>query len=118
MEWFNGPSIEEVGIFAVLQAYRCGRVRLPLYQRDAVWSGGRVCALWDSLLRGFPITSFFLVRGKGEDSSRCFAMNGIRGEVRETGNEPYYDVLDGQQRLAAIVAGIGRDSSIRLWIDL
>jgi hypothetical protein len=118
MEWFNERNIEEVGIFDILAACNAGKLRLPLYQRDAVWSEGRVCALWDSLLRGFPLPSFLLVKGKGEDSSRGLAMDGIRGAVVETGGELYYDVLDGQQRLSAILAGTGRDSNIRLWIDL
>lgn len=115
MNWFNERGIEEIGIFEVLEAYRAGQLKLPLYQRDAVWSEGRICALWDSLLRGFPLPAFLLARGEG--SSRVFATNGW-GEVADTGSQPYFDVLDGQQRISAIIAGTGRDSSIRLWVDL
>ena len=32
---------------------------LPALQRGAVWSASQTEALWDSLVRGFPIGSFF-----------------------------------------------------------
>lgn len=31
---------------------------LPAIQREFVWSTGQICALFDSLMRGYPIGSF------------------------------------------------------------
>ena len=62
MDWFQkSKKIAELPLFAALQAKSEGKIILPLYQRDAVWSEGRICALWDSLLRGYPLPSFLLV---------------------------------------------------------
>lgn len=117
LPWFTERGIEEIALSEVLNAHRQGKLRLPLYQRDSVWSEGRVCGLWDSLLRGFPIPSFLLVEGKG--NSRDFADNGVRGATAGTGSELYYDLLDGQQRLSAIIAGTSPDATrLRLWVDL
>ncbi len=116
MPWFDERGIEEVGLFDVRKAYSNKTLMLPLYQRNAVWSEGRICALWDSLLRGFPLPSFFLTRGNG--TSRRLSENGVIGTVIEKIENKYFDVLDGQQRLAAIIAGIEPNPSIRLWIDL
>jgi hypothetical protein len=40
MRWFNRGRIQEITLFEALQAKREGRIYLPLYQRDAVWSEG------------------------------------------------------------------------------
>jgi Protein of unknown function DUF262 len=36
-----------------------GRVRLPPFQREFVWSPTKVIDLMDSIYKGFPIGSFF-----------------------------------------------------------
>jgi Protein of unknown function DUF262 len=115
MEWFKERYTAEVSISEILDCIVNKKLRLPLYQRDAIWSEGRICTLWDSLLRGFPLPSFLLVKG---DSGRAFAGDNVRGRVISDDTEAYYNVLDGQQRLGAIIAGAGKDSGIRLWVDL
>lgn len=116
MDWFQDErSIEEISLFDLPKAYDGQKLKLPFYQRDAVWSEGRICALWDSLLRGFPLPSFLLVKGKG--NSREFPYDSSRGKS-VTKEDGYYDVLDGQQRFSAILAGLSNTPDIRLWIDL
>ncbi|MBI5591830.1 MAG: DUF262 domain-containing protein [Deltaproteobacteria bacterium] len=116
MEWFKDRYVTEVPISGILDCLDEKKLRLPLYQRDAVWSVGRICALWDSLLRGFPLPSFLLVKGDG--SGRALAGDKARCKVVSDDTEAYYAVLDGQQRLWAIIAGAGKDPGIRLWVDL
>ena len=36
-----------------------GRVRLPPFQREFVWSASKVLDLMDSIYKGFPVGSFF-----------------------------------------------------------
>jgi hypothetical protein len=116
----NDQSIKEIDFFEVMEKTYGDKtlVKLPLYQRDAVWSEGRVCALWDSILRGFPLPLFLLVRGKG--NSRSLAQDGMRTETNRNTDEDYFDLLDGQQRMIAISHGVmpGNTSTVRLWLDL
>jgi hypothetical protein len=88
-----------------------------------VWSEGRICALWDSLLRGFPLPSFLLVQGKLEQGK------GYGKDFQDTTLDPhgqtvasqgeFYHLLDGQQRLTAIdVITRPEEKPIRLWLDL
>jgi hypothetical protein len=66
-----------------------GTLRLdPKYQRNPIWSLGQKCFLIDSLISGSPIPQVFInVQMKGQ------------GKNRET----IYEVVDGQQRLRAIL---------------
>lgn len=117
MNWFDGDSsIKEVALFDAVQKTEEKKILLPLYQRDAVWSEGRMCALWDSLLRGFPLQSFLLVEGKGD--SRSFGQE--KRESTESSKIGYFDLLDGQQRLTAIIRGVStaEKETVRLWLDL
>ncbi len=61
------------------------QVLLPHLQRGWVWKPEQVEALWDSMMRGFPISSFVLF------------------PTEET--PPRYLLLDGQQRAKAIALG-------------
>ncbi len=82
------------------QHYR--RASLPLLQRGAVWKAYQVEALWDSLLRGFPLGSFILSRfdrQMGEQSAKYCAV------VGKVDKDPEFHILDGQQRANAIAVG-------------
>lgn len=59
------------------------KVSLPDIQRGFVWKVYQVEALWDSILRGYPIGSFLLTRGEQQNLL----------------------LLDGQQRATAIMLG-------------
>lgn len=62
---------------------RRDRYEIPDWQRDEVWDTPRKQLLIDSIIRGWKIPKFYFVK------------NGDKGEAT-------YDVVDGQQRLAAI----------------
>lgn len=57
-------------------------IHIPEIQRGSAWDARRVLDLWDSLFRGFPIGAFY---------------------VASRSEEPGYDLLDGQQRLRALL---------------
>ncbi|MCG3774169.1 MAG: hypothetical protein JW395_0986 [Nitrospira sp.] len=61
----------------------------PSYQRDVVWSNGESQKLIESVLRGIPIPSVILQRAKTSDASER------------------YQIVDGKQRLTAILRFIG-----------
>jgi hypothetical protein len=60
----------------------------PRYQRNPIWSIGQKCFLIDSLISGCPIPQVFInIISEGSGSNR----------------KTYYEVVDGQQRLRAIL---------------
>jgi hypothetical protein len=69
--------------------YKTQTLRLtPKYQRNPIWSIGQKCFLIDSLISGNPIPQVFI---------------NIVTEGSGTKRKTFYDVVDGQQRLRAII---------------
>lgn len=95
-----------------------GILALPPVQRTAVWSPKQVIDLWDSLFRGLPIGSFFLVKRFGKDDTKVRGMNST-GHTVSAGDDGF-DLLDGQQRMRAMLLGLmGPVLENRyLWVDL
>lgn len=76
---------------------------LPNLQRGAVWKPLQIELLWDSLLRNFPIGTLIVL----SDSLDC--------------DKPKGEILDGQQRIRAIISGfnkVNKDSDSIVWVDL
>jgi hypothetical protein len=90
-------------------------IALPPVQRSAVWRPKQVVDLWDSLIRGLPIGTFYLVK-QVEGERPVDTWNGKATEI----STPGYDLLDGQQRVRALLIGaVGFPEEKRcLWIDL
>lgn len=90
------------------------RYFLPAIQRPFVWESERIVRLFDSLMKGFPISSFLFWDVAPENKSNWqtyrFAENFRRGEVHnERANLDGLDVtlvLDGQQRLTSLLIGL------------
>jgi hypothetical protein len=79
-----------------------GRIKIPKFQREFVWSKEQTANLIDSLIKGFPIGTFIFWKTK--DKLR---------EVKNIGNidlpdvpkgELVHYVLDGQQRITSLYA--------------
>ena len=90
---------------------------LPAIQREFVWSQEQICALFDSLMRGYPIGAFlfwevkkkslrkhnwyeFITRYHQKDDPHCHELT-IADRSRGV-----TAVLDGQQRLTALNIGV------------
>jgi hypothetical protein len=90
------------------------RYFLPAIQRPFVWSPEQVVALFDSLLKGYPISSFLFwavePQNRGNWQIYKFAENFKYGEVHtelaETDGRDVILVLDGQQRLTSLLLGL------------
>lgn len=78
---------------------KSGRLRLPEMQRGYVWRAPQVCALLDSLYRGYPSGSLLAWKTEGNTPTREFAV-GRQSEQSER------LLLDGQQRLTSLCAVI------------
>ena len=81
---------------------RNGRIGLPDLQRPFVWKDNKVRELFDSMLKGYPIGYFMLWESPADYESKKSAI----GDNSKTYEEPKELVIDGQQRLTALVAAM------------
>jgi hypothetical protein len=88
---------------------------LPALQREFVWTADQVCALFDSLMRRYPISAFLFwqVPVDGRDDVEAYEFlhsvqsNQNRAKLARMhcqGDMTF--VLDGQQRLTALLVGL------------
>ncbi len=106
----------------VEQAYD-GKVCLPNFQRDFVWTREEVADLVRSIVRGYFIGSLLLLRC--DPKTPPFAPMFLRGSS-PANREPRPEllVLDGQQRLSSLIYALTapdlslKDSSQRRWFFL
>jgi hypothetical protein len=104
------------------QAYE-GKICLPDFQRDFVWTREEVADLIRSIVRGYFIGSLLLLRC--DPSNPPFAPAFLRG-ARRPQEEPWpvHLILDGQQRLSSLIYALTapdlslKDSSQRRWFFL
>jgi hypothetical protein len=85
-----------------------GGVRVPSFQRGLKWKTEDVVALFDSIYRGYPVGSILLRKGKA-DASRI-QVGPISIDAPEI--EAALWVVDGQQRLTALTAGLSRPTPV------
>ena len=78
-----------------------GRVRLPPFQREFVWSVGKVIDLMDSIYKGFPIGSFFYWKADRKYVTLFRDIKSLCLPSPAPEQEPFF-ILDGQQRLTSI----------------
>jgi uncharacterized protein with ParB-like and HNH nuclease domain len=88
---------------------------LPAIQREFVWSPDKVIQLFDSLMRGYPISSFLYWELKPENRDKWQVYRFI-DDAREGGShntlastdgvQQLTLVLDGQQRLTSLLLGL------------
>jgi hypothetical protein len=100
-----------------------GKICLPNFQRDFVWTREEVADLVRSIIRGYFIGSLLLLRCDAENPP--FAPIFLRGS-NPTHRAPHPEllVLDGQQRLSSLIYALSapdlslKDSSRRRWFFL
>lgn len=81
---------------------RNGRIGLPDLQRPFVWRDSKVRELFDSMLKGYPIGYIMLWESPVDYETRKSTI----GDNAKTYDEPKELVIDGQQRLTALVAAM------------
>lgn len=85
-----------------------GEVRVPVFQRGLEWQTRHVLELFDSIYRGFPIGSLLLRRAPATAGPVHIGPVALFGT--ETRSALW--VIDGQQRLTSLVAGLGRPKAL------
>ncbi|WP_156898043.1 DUF262 domain-containing protein [Methylocapsa acidiphila] len=94
-------------------------IAMPPVQRSAVWRPKQVLDFWDSLMRGLPIGTFYLVKQAEKRKVTMADGDGTGGKTIET-PFPGFDLLDGQQRVRALWVGTHgcAEEERCLWVDL
>jgi hypothetical protein len=91
-----------------------GEVRIPEFQRGLTWETKDVLALFDSIYRGFPIGSLLFRRGPAQAGPLKIGPLDLFGV--ETSRALW--VIDGQQRLTSLAAGLARPGPIWMASDV
>lgn len=95
---------------------------LPAIQRPYVWTPEQIVRLFDSLLKGYPISSFLFWDIDGPQSSELdiykfiedFKYGDFHNEIATSGGEHLTLVLDGQQRLTSLLIGLRGTYKVKL----
>jgi len=108
---------------SVCRTFSEGKICLPDFQRDFVWTREEVADLIRSIVRGYFIGSLLLLRC--DPSNPPFAPAFLRGARRPQGEpRPVHLILDGQQRLSSLIYALTapdlslKDSTQRRWFFL
>ncbi|GJD81762.1 GmrSD restriction endonuclease domain-containing protein [Methylobacterium gregans] len=94
---------------------------LPAIQRPYVWQPEQIIALFDSLLKGYPISSFLFWDVNPDRRAdweiykfvENFRHGDTHNETAETDGRRITLVLDGQQRLTSLLIGLRGTYSVR-----
>ncbi len=107
-------------VTGLVEAAHEGKICLPNFQRDFVWTREEVADLVRSIIRGYFIGSLLLLRCDANNPP--FAPVFLRGsEPSNRDPRPELLILDGQQRLSSLIYALTepdlslKDSSQRRW---
>ena len=110
------PNYNDETIAEALDRIQQRRYVLPAIQREFVWGTDRICSLFDSLMRDYPINSmlYWRVDRDSADQYRWYDFVLNYHELESPGCPPHENlpaedriaVLDGQQRLTALNIGL------------
>ncbi len=103
-------------IYELIQEIEKGRVVLPAMQRNFVWEESKICGLFESIMRDYPIGTFLFweidkalfgkyvfnsfIRDYDEQLGKM-----QRGKKATADYSDYTAVLDGQQRITSLYIG-------------
>lgn len=104
-------------IYELITDIESGRIVLPAMQRNFVWSEKKICTLFESLMRDYPIGTFLFWSIDQELFNKyvfnCFIKDYDeqlgkmqRGAKATATFSDYTAVLDGQQRITSLYMGV------------
>jgi len=98
-------DVQRRSLSELISEMQQGKLQVPRFQRNFVWSLAKTRALLDSMYKEFPIGTFFLWRAPAGSPplSRPLEELGISAPLQ--GSEVAY-ILDGQQRLTSLYVTI------------
>lgn len=110
------PFETPISIRIAVQNILDGKYVLPAIQREFIWEPEQIELLFDSLLRGYPISSFLFWQVPADQVklwqfykflTQYHELNARHNQPAQlTGDRDVTAVLDGQQRLTALVIAL------------
>lgn len=113
-----GEYEKAVSIEHAISQIDSAKYLLPAIQRNFVWSDKQICVLFDSIMRDYPINSFMFWKVASTEVAQGFRFYTILKNYVERFDEnnpsidtrgfhdPFYAVIDGQQRLTSLYIGL------------
>ena len=102
----------QYSVDTIVNRINSGRMALPEFQRDFIWSPSQVVELLDSVARQWPIGSLLLLAGP-----QSLAYRPIIGAPGILGEELDLYILDGQQRITSLYHAVTDISDYCYYID-
>lgn len=102
------PDARTDAVEDLVDRVRRGEVRIPRFQRPLKWQSSDVLDLFDSVYRGYPIGSLLFRVAPAEAGPVQVGPLALFGEETERA----LWVVDGQQRLTSLAAGLARPSPV------
>jgi uncharacterized protein with ParB-like and HNH nuclease domain len=109
-------TYQELSAQQAIEGVRAGRFVMPAIQREFVWDHEQIAALFDSIMRGYPIGAFLFWHVAKEQFGQFVFYQFLREfHARDSYHNPTASpsglgeltvVLDGQQRLTALNIGL------------
>lgn len=102
------PEAGTATVESLVGSVQRGQVRIPSFQRPLRWEAPQVVDLFDSIYKGYPIGSLLLQK------KDAVAAEVLLGPLRITAPTVYGAlwVIDGQQRLTSLAAGLARPTPV------
>jgi len=120
---------DSISIYSAIENIKDQKYVMPAFQRQYCWSMEQIEKLWDSILLGYPISTFLFWHidnsNVTSDTKFCTFLQEITFNNRKKSDTPNYDlsiinlsntntaVLDGQQRLTSLYLSLLGDAFIR-----
>lgn len=105
-----------ITIAQVIERINQNEFLLPAFQREFVWKAEQIENLFNSIMKGYPISSmlFWKVKGETKADFKFYKFLNTYREWYQTHNEHIYAerlndfwaILDGQQRLTSLYIGL------------
>lgn len=102
------PAAEAATVEDLVSQVKKGKVRIPSFQRGLQWTSNDVLKLFDSIYKGYPIGS--LLMREGEAEATTLELGPLKIDAPETSSARW--VVDGQQRLVSLTAGLARPAPV------
>jgi len=95
-------------IEGLIRQVKRGLIRVPDFQRPLQWESEDVKLFFDSVYKGYPVGSFLMRRAYAPAS--VIKYGPVKVSAPESNSASW--VVDGQQRLTALTAGLARDETM------
>ena len=120
---------DSISIYSAIENIKNQKYVMPAFQRQYCWSMEQIEKLWDSLLLGYPISTFLFWHIDNNnvtaDTKFCTFLQEVTFDNRKKSDSPNYElsiinlkktdtaILDGQQRLTSLYLSLSGDAYIR-----